>query len=112
MLTLFLLGAGLLTLFLGYPLLVHFTGKKESTKDGFGLGRTNGTGQVASFRGLRGTVDPDTPKESLTWTNPDGEKFYAAFTDEFNVPGRTFYPGDDPFVSGASERGGLCGGLS
>jgi hypothetical protein len=27
----------------------------------------------------------------------DGENWNLVYSDEFNTPGRTFYPGDDPF---------------
>lgn len=29
----------------------------------------------------------------------DGSKYNLVFSDEFEVPGRTFYEGDDPFWS-------------
>lgn len=44
-------------------------------------------------------VDKDTPASARTWTSPAGIKHNVVFSDEFETPGRTFYPGDDPFVS-------------
>lgn len=42
-------------------------------------------------------IDPDTPSSALTRTGFDSEPYTLVFSDEFNTPGRTFYPGDDPF---------------
>lgn len=33
----------------------------------------------------------------MTRTSADGSKQVLVFSDEFNVDGRTFYDGDDPF---------------
>lgn len=53
------------------------------------------------LRNLRtGLIDPDTPKEAMTRTALDGSKYKLVFSDEFNTPNRTFYPGDDPFWFG------------
>jgi beta-glucan synthesis-associated protein KRE6 len=45
-----------------------------------------------------GLIDIDTPQDAFTkpsWNNgPDME---LVFSDEFNTPGRTFWPGDDPY---------------
>lgn len=42
-------------------------------------------------------VDPDTPQSAKTRVGFDGQPYNLVFSDEFNVDGRTFYPGDDPF---------------
>ncbi|KAG2185990.1 hypothetical protein INT43_002428 [Umbelopsis isabellina] len=42
-------------------------------------------------------IDPDTPVSARTKTSMNGETWKLVFSDEFNQPGRTFYPGDDPF---------------
>lgn len=69
-----------------------------NTKEGWGLGGTNGTGQIPLIPGLRDLIDPDTPLEAHTWTHPlTDESFHLVFSDEFEVEGRTFWPGDDPF---------------
>ena len=54
--------------------------------------------QVPDIPGHRGLIDVDTPQEAYTktgWRN--GETLELVFSDEFNVDGRTFYPGDDPY---------------
>ena len=51
------------------------------------------------MRGDYGLIDNDTPKEAYTkpsWRDPSVE-MQLVFSDEFNVDGRTFYPGDDPY---------------
>jgi len=42
-------------------------------------------------------VDPDTPQSAKTRVGFDGLPYNLVFSDEFNLDGRTFYPGDDPF---------------
>jgi hypothetical protein len=44
-------------------------------------------------------IDPDTPQDAYTKESPHdpGKTLDLVFSDEFNVEGRTFYPGDDPF---------------
>jgi beta-glucan synthesis-associated protein KRE6 len=42
-------------------------------------------------------IDPDTPQTARSRTGFDGNQYTLVFSDEFNVDGRTFYPGDDPF---------------
>lgn len=46
-----------------------------------------------------GLIDRDPPKNAYTWNSlqNDGERWQLVFSDEFNVDGRTFYPGDDPY---------------
>ncbi len=44
-----------------------------------------------------GLIDPDTPKSAMTRKSFLGEDLALVFSDEFNVPNRTFYAGDDPF---------------
>ena len=46
-------------------------------------------------------IDRDTPEDAKTRTGFDGEQYELVFSDEFNVDGRTFYPGDDPFWEAA-----------
>ncbi|CRG89002.1 Beta-glucan synthesis-associated protein SKN1 [Talaromyces islandicus] len=47
-----------------------------------------------------GLIDPTTPKSAMSKTSADGTEWKLVFSDEFNVPGRTFYDGDDPFFQG------------
>ncbi|KAF8073872.1 glycoside hydrolase family 16 protein [Lyophyllum atratum] len=94
------LGVGLITLFAGYPIIWHYT-HLPSKITGFNLGGINGTGQIPDLPGLPKLVDPDTPSSAYTRTGSDGKKYNLVYSDEFNVDGRTFYPGDDPFWEAA-----------
>ena len=38
-------------------------------------------------------IDVDTPQSALTRKGFDGFDYEIVFSDEFNTPGRTFYPG-------------------
>lgn len=68
------------------------------TLGAYNLGGTNGTGQIPVIIGNRKLIDSDTPQEAYTLTSyQDGSELQLVFSDEFNVPDRTFYPGDDPF---------------
>ncbi|PVF97040.1 concanavalin A-like lectin/glucanase [Serendipita vermifera] len=92
-----LLALGFLMLFAGYPLIDYFTRPKQSNLGGYNLGGINFTGQIPEVP--VSLIDPDTPQEAYTKEsihNP-GEMLELVFSDEFNVDGRTFYPGDDPF---------------
>lgn len=45
-----------------------------------------------------GLIDLDTPQEALTKLDyVSGKEWQLVWSDEFNVEGRTFYPGDDPY---------------
>lgn len=105
----------------GYPLISHFTSPKLSTLGGFNIGGINASGQVRfltapdflslglstisqvpSMAGNWGLIDVQTPKAALTKTSyHDGTELQLVFSDEFNIEGRTFYPGDDPYWEGA-----------
>ncbi|KAJ7863864.1 glycoside hydrolase family 16 protein [Mycena leptocephala] len=87
---------GLIALFAGYPVIVHFTHPGPQIK-GFNLGGINGTGQVPLLTKFPLLIDPDTPASAYTYTGDDGKTLDLVFSDEFNVDGRTFYPGDDPY---------------
>ncbi|KAF8807739.1 glycoside hydrolase family 16 protein [Phlegmacium glaucopus] len=95
---LIVLCVALVTLFAGYPLISHFTSHPLSNLGGFNLGGINGSGQVPSMPGNWGLIDLETPHNVYTkkayTTNQDMQ---LVFSDEFNVDGRTFYPGDDPY---------------
>ncbi|KAJ1034868.1 hypothetical protein NDA18_000476 [Ustilago nuda] len=92
--------AGILTLFLGYPL-IEFGGlaRSKDNKGGFNLGGTNASGQVPNIYNMRmSLIDPDTPQEVRSKMSVDGSQpMQLVFSDEFNTDGRSFYPGDDPF---------------
>ncbi|KAL5519142.1 hypothetical protein ACEPAH_825 [Sanghuangporus vaninii] len=94
---LLILVMGLVTLFAGYPLITHFTSDKLSTMGGFNIGGINASGQIAEI-GNFGLIDKDTPQDAYTKASYiDGTTLELVFSDEFNVDGRTFYPGDDPY---------------
>ncbi|KAJ7084395.1 beta-glucan synthesis-associated [Mycena belliarum] len=95
---LFVLILGILTLFVGYPILTFVT-----TSTVFGAmntrGAANSTGQVPGIPGNWGLIDADTPINA--YSRPSGwvekEEMQLVFSDEFSTDGRTFYPGDDPY---------------
>lgn len=79
-------------------MITYFSKHNLSDLGGFNLGGINGSGQVPTMPGNWGLVDLDTPKEAYTKTSlDDGSDLQLIFSDEFNVEGRTFYPGDDPY---------------
>ncbi|KAI0307689.1 beta-glucan synthesis-associated [Multifurca ochricompacta] len=94
-----LLVLALLTLFAGYPVITYFTKSSLSRQGGFNFGGLNSSGQVPEVNGGWGLIDVDTPKS--LWTRPSfhdpTQELQLVFSDEFNVDGRTFYPGDDPY---------------
>jgi beta-glucan synthesis-associated protein KRE6 len=92
----FLLIVTLITLFIGYPLILHLTHLPRPIV-GFNLGGINGSGQIPDLLGFPGLIDIDTPASALTRTGSDGNLYDLVFSDEFNIDGRTFYPGDDPY---------------
>ena len=94
-----LLALGLVMLFAGYPIIREMVSRHHySTQGGFGLGGTNATGQVSSVPGVRTTlIDPDTPPNAYTRKGSDGSEYNLVFSDEFEMDGRSFYPGDDPY---------------
>ncbi|KAI0700709.1 glycoside hydrolase family 16 protein [Cytidiella melzeri] len=70
-----------------------------STLGAFNIGGTNATGQVPVLLGRFHPIDPDTPHDAYTIASPysPSNQLELVFSDEFNTPGRTFYPGDDPY---------------
>ncbi|CED85101.1 Concanavalin A-like lectin/glucanase, subgroup [Phaffia rhodozyma] len=94
---LFVLGGALLVLFGGYPIITYVRSLEPSTGGAFNLGGVNGSGQVpATISGL-GLIDDDTPESAYTMTSNTGVEWELVFSDEFNVDGRSFYSGDDPY---------------
>ncbi|GMK57123.1 hypothetical protein CspeluHIS016_0309630 [Cutaneotrichosporon spelunceum] len=85
----------LVVLFMGYPIITEYTKVPQTTNGAFGLGGTNASGQVPA---LRQPIDPDTPPEARRKVSLEtGETWDLIFSDEFNQPGRSFHPGDDPY---------------
>ena len=93
---LFVLVVGLLTLFVGYPI-IHFETEPKIVGPGFNLGGINGTGQVPNLPNMPRLIDEDTPESAKTRTGSDGKQYDLVFSDEFERDGRTFWPGDDPY---------------
>ncbi|KAF9565665.1 beta-glucan synthesis-associated [Agrocybe pediades] len=92
----FLIIAGLIFLFAGFPVLYHFQHLPQPFI-GFNVGGINASGQIPELPNVRGMIDPDTPKSAWFRTGDDGLPYELTFSDEFNTDGRTFYPGDDPY---------------
>ncbi|KAK7060394.1 hypothetical protein VNI00_001159 [Paramarasmius palmivorus] len=87
---------GLLTLFVGYPILTYAR-RSELQRAGYNLGGINASGQIPDI-GNFGLIDLDTPRDAYTKTSlRDGSEWTLVFSDEFNKDGRSFYPGDDPY---------------
>lgn len=94
---LFLLVVILVVLFAGYPIIQELTTKPLSSNGGFNLGGVNASGQLPDL-GAFSLIDKDTPAEAYYHTSLEtGEQWELVFSDEFDRPGRTFYPGDDPY---------------
>ncbi|KAG8826823.1 hypothetical protein FRC19_007391 [Serendipita sp. 401] len=93
---LFALLTGLIVLFCGYPIISYYS-RTAWEQHGFNLGGINGTGQIPDLPNLPTMIDKDTPQDAMTRTGFDGHNYVLVFSDEFNIEGRTFYPGDDPY---------------
>lgn len=62
------------------------------------MGGINATGQIPDLPGNFQLVDKHTPQSAYSFKSyEDDEEMQLVFSDEFNVDGRSFYPGDDPF---------------
>lgn len=97
---LFLLIMALLCLFIIYPVVsfYHDLAEKDAVLNNEFV---NGTGQVTFLFQMAQLIDPDTPSSAATRTGFDGLPYELVFSDEFNTPNRTFWPGDDPFWEAA-----------
>lgn len=95
--------AALLTLFLCYPLVDFFRNEARNLAISANtVVNTSGSDAIpAADFAMPELIDKDTPDAAKTRTGFDGEEYELVFSDEFNVDGRTFYPGDDPFWEGA-----------
>jgi len=83
----------------GYPIYSHFTNRLPSKQGGFNYGGTNASGQVPKILNSIGLIDPATPQSAYTkpsYADPS-QHWELVFSDEFEVEGRTFHPGDDPY---------------
>ncbi|KIJ05278.1 glycoside hydrolase family 16 protein, partial [Paxillus involutus ATCC 200175] len=97
---LMLLIGGLLSLFIIYPVLSYVQNRDETnTIDGNTI--VDGSGIPSENFVMPLLIDPDTPESAKTRTGYDNEAYTLVFSDEFNTPNRTFWPGDDPFWEAA-----------
>ncbi|KAI1791140.1 glycoside hydrolase family 16 protein [Ganoderma leucocontextum] len=95
---LLLLVVSIVALFAGYPIASYLTRPQQSYSGGFNFGGINATGQLPDIPGMRGPIDRDTPQGARVKLDyVTGQTWQLVFSDEFNVKGRTFYPGDDPY---------------
>ena len=87
----------------GYPIYSHFTSKRQTRQGAFNFGGTNSTGQVPKIPGDIGLIDIATPESALTKKShvDPSQEWDLVFSDEFNVDGRTFNAGDDPYWEAA-----------
>ncbi|KAJ3748732.1 beta-glucan synthesis-associated [Lentinula detonsa] len=100
---LLLLCLGVMSLFIGYPVAHSLLSPSPSTQGAFNIGGLNASGQVPAMPGNWGLIDLETPQEAQTlpsWKDAS-QTMQLVFSDEFNTPGRTFYPGDDPYWEAA-----------
>ncbi|KAM0755637.1 glycoside hydrolase family 16 protein [Meredithblackwellia eburnea MCA 4105] len=88
---------GMFAVFALYPIIGYFVRPPLKTFGAYNVGGINATGQIPSIPGLPTLIDTDTPQTAYTRTGFDGHQYNLVFSDEFNVDGRTFWPGDDPF---------------
>ncbi|KZV80530.1 SKN1-domain-containing protein, partial [Exidia glandulosa HHB12029] len=94
--TLFILVAAIVGLFMGYPLAdwIYHGGIRDLISSNIFV---NGTGQAAVLAAVPSLIDKLTPDTAKTRTGIDGLPYKLVFSDEFETPNRSFYPGDDPF---------------
>lgn len=91
--------SGLITLFAGFPILIWYR-EQHPTGPGYNLGGINETGQIPLLN-VPTLIDKDTPHSAYSRRGFDGQEYDLVFSDEFNVNGRSFYEGDDPFWEAA-----------
>ena len=92
-LTLLVITLALIMLFAGYPILANIKSTYDKM-DPYHGARKGKIPQVAH----RPLIDVETPADAKTFTSPTTNRNYdLVFSDEFNTPGRTFWPGDDPY---------------
>ncbi|KAL8286536.1 hypothetical protein RQP46_004553 [Phenoliferia psychrophenolica] len=82
-------------LFAGWPI------SNYVIRGGFPMGRLDMSGNevpgLVPNTTIPSLIDADTPTSVYSRKGFDGSDFELVFSDEFNRPGRTFWPGDDPF---------------
>lgn len=93
-----LLFAGLMVLFIGYPIASFVTRYTTPVVNSCTSDPDCIKDNVALLQNLRtGLIDPATPSSASTRKSVDGKTMNLVFSDEFEDDGRTFYDGDDPY---------------
>jgi len=98
------LTGGLMMLFAGWPIYSYFSEHTFSDLLAGPNGRTIGFRRAPTIPSFRELIDPDTPRDVKSRVGADGEEYELVFSDEFNVDGRTFWKGDDPFWEAADQH--------
>lgn len=88
--------AGLLCLFIFYPVLTFIRNNARNLAIDGNI-RINATGQAPVLFQMPELIDVATPDSAKTRTGFDGQEYDLVFSDEFEIENRTFYPGDDPY---------------
>lgn len=89
---------GVLTLFIGYPLITELKRVIHPPVSSCTTDPNCLSDKLPLLKNQRtGLIDPDTPKSAYSKKSNDGTTLNLVFSDEFNTDGRTFYDGDDPF---------------
>ncbi|KAG5337576.1 hypothetical protein J132_01609 [Termitomyces sp. J132] len=86
----------LLCLFVFYPVLTFYRNEARNSRIDGNI-RINATGQAPVLFQMPDLIDIRTPDDAKQRTGFDGHQYDLVFSDEFEVEGRSFYPGDDPF---------------
>ena len=88
----------LLGLFIALPVIVYVQNSNRSVF----LDETSNTvnNPQGAFH-VSTPIDADTPHAAKTRVGFDGQTYNLVFSDEFNLDGRTFNPGDDPYWEAA-----------
>lgn len=87
---------GLLTLFIFYPVYSYYRDYDFNNAISANV-RINATGQAPLLFHMPDMIDPATPGSARTRTGYDGIAYELVFSDEFELDGRSFSPGDDPY---------------
>ncbi|KAJ8694351.1 hypothetical protein PTI98_009275 [Pleurotus ostreatus] len=100
----------LLCLFIFYPVLTFYQNSARNLKIDGNI-RINAIGQAPVLFQMPDLIDKDTPDAAKSRTGFDGHEYELVFSDEFNVDGRSFYPGDDPFWEAVDLWYGVTGDI-
>jgi hypothetical protein len=86
------------------PVALHFTKlSKSASYSPSGVDAKGFNRELPNMTYFPSMIDKDTPQSAYTSKSvQDNSDYVLVFSDEFNVPGRSFYPGDDPFWEGGN----------